>query len=1741
MLSPTVIVGVVLHGLLSDRNKMKKFISFIALLAMFNGAYAATSTRTVTKSFDIDKPTTMSFNISNIVQGDPLVINWTAMEGSTAADLSDVTGVTFYIKNYPDSDIIATSDATILVATNGTGTVSFTGSQMSFTNYLANIEVVAQFSDLTERTFAQGLINLSQQFVTGTEDNWTPPTGYTLGQCLAAGNDGDGYDIDNIDDILLNRILITDSDALSAGLWTSTGNISIVPLAKVDVTGQVETDTLVVNTGSTLPAGDIITADIADDAVTVDKIADDAVGDDQLQDTITIDDLTVSTSISMPSSSVGSAEITDGSVADVDISSDFVHADEADTVTGALTLTQPITVSEQIASPGTPASGYGTIFSKGNNLYYIDDEGNENSLLAFSGTNDVVDIENVLLAGADANLQSLVGAEYITAKSLAGVNPVGTYDPAAVDTFWNGDRHQVGSTRGNMLSVTQQIGEVAGEVNTTDGGIALPKSENAKTVLSATHDEIYDGLYELYDNYGGSVMTWLSPYVADDETASVSVPFYMFGVATSWYPRIDNSDYFDIYEYGGESSLAPLAGLGSAGGSHALGWSYKPSNTIHGTENAIVYADGASNEGFFKLTGIAASGDSTATSYIGALSSTADGLYQVNATLADFLVTRQYLSAADYDTIYNSGTGISPFAVAYPEHVQLYRTGNGTASRAVNGATIWGQYSWPWSDNITWDGGAVWHCGSTASWSADSSQVRGFAVQDIVLWLRADDLVGTYDDGDEVLTWSDISGNGYDATGSTGSAPTLDLDGFNGRPTLSFDGTELLTANLGGATGDFSIFFVSNSSKNVADGTTSVAFGPNAATGLSFLYTYNSLWYNKLATVTGANVTGSTPTSANHVFSAVHDDLTSLTLYRTGESIGSDSSITNSVSFSDLIIGAQYAAGTNPHVGDIAEIIIINKALSNEERQWFEGYLAWKYGLQSNLVAGHGWEDNMPVQPLYGGWATIFDSADSAPPTDTALIGPAQEVAAFPIVRDDGQNAVKVSLNDISITTDGDGQWTDGVTFVSQADPIGFITGKVENVWLPTDIPETIAWYDATALLEKYEDGDGVTEWENRARLGHDATATAGTAPTFDVDGFNGYPTLAFDGTEFLAIPDLEASGDFSVFIVSNNTADTGKLYQIPLGNSASYSSPLFYYMYNGTVRYGVIWDGSSSTLSTSDYSSNNVMSAVFDGGTSATLHGNGTLLLTDASVSSSISLAGLNIGSCSSSASYGAIGDISEVIIVNKALSSTEREKFEGYLADKYGITLNAGHTYETAPPVGGSGAINQFQVVPSLITGGNFEAADAAWNLSIEATRSSTYAHSGTYSLKMQEGELTPLEAYYDASTYSAGAYAFSAMARAGSGTATINMGFFPNATSNAAAIGSPYQTFTVGTEWTRISAVITLKSSASVSPYLYCGWDDVAYVDDFSVVAMDEVPLTVTTASTAQSWTEFDDPGTLEGSYDQLLIDPHDEVTVPASVLSADAGTISFWVRPNTLEYNYVVDSGSLFIGNSSTTPGATGFRANGSGVFSKSTTALTVGEWAHLAFTWGDGVQRIYVNGVLEDSDTYAANMSLASLVHIGSSPDNVGFQGYMANLGIWKRALSPEEIWAVANAKLPVAGQLPQTEHEMREIAKYVTTTAIDEGDAVCIDANGKVGTTTTAGSDLFLGIALGDAAIGEEVWVGTQGIFTADSTGTINIGDLVETSTTAGAVEAVPTPQAGTAPPVAMTAASGGQVTIWIK
>ncbi len=57
-----------------------------------------------------------------------------------------------------------------------------------------------------------------------------------------------------------------------------------------------------------------------------------------------------------------------------------------------------------------------------------------------------------------------------------------------------------------------------------------------------------------------------------------------------------------------------------------------------------------------------------------------------------------------------------------------------------------------------------------------------------------------------------------------------------------------------------------------------------------------------------------------------------------------------------------YTASGSVANGEIAEFLIYSKALTVPERQQIEGYLAWKWGLQANLITGHPYK-NSPFGP----------------------------------------------------------------------------------------------------------------------------------------------------------------------------------------------------------------------------------------------------------------------------------------------------------------------------------------------------------------------------------------------------------------------------------------------------------------------------------------------------------------------------------------------------------------------------------------------------------------------------------------------------------------------------------------------------------------------------------------------------------------------------------------------------------
>ena len=75
--------------------------------------------------------------------------------------------------------------------------------------------------------------------------------------------------------------------------------------------------------------------------------------------------------------------------------------------------------------------------------------------------------------------------------------------------------------------------------------------------------------------------------------------------------------------------------------------------------------------------------------------------------------------------------------------------------------------------------------------------------------------------------------------------------------------------------------------------------------------------------------------------------------------------------------------------GLIGEVLIYNRALSTTETAEAEGYLACKWGLQSQLPAGHPYRNTCP-----GGTAPTPAPSPTAPPASNPLVDPPHLVSA---------------------------------------------------------------------------------------------------------------------------------------------------------------------------------------------------------------------------------------------------------------------------------------------------------------------------------------------------------------------------------------------------------------------------------------------------------------------------------------------------------------------------------------------------------------------------------------------------------------------------------------------------------------------------------------------------------------------------------------------------------------------------
>ena len=250
----------------------------------------------------------------------------------------------------------------------------------------------------------------------------------------------------------------------------------------------------------------------------------------------------------------------------------------------------------------------------------------------------------------------------------------------------------------------------------------------------------------------------------------------------------------------------------------------------------------------------------------------------------------------------------------------------------------------------------------------------------------------------------------------------------------------------------------------------------------------------------------------------------------------------------------------------------------------------------------------------------------------------------------------------------------------------------VAQDWTPANggVP-TALWLDADDATTITKDGGNlVSQWNDKSgNARHVTQATAANQPTYQAAGLNSKPSLYFDAaSRYLTSAAVSAhSGPWSVFAVAKQAGTGPGIILAQDGDSgtriAHYarfnsSSDILPIPFNsaGTPFFPTMTGAVTSPCIVGSVCSSSSATAYLNGAGGTATGITGTL----ATGSRPITVGRIDISGAESYLN----GQVSEIILVPSAVSEAVRQKFEGYLAWKWGTvaSLPSGHPYKSAAP---------------------------------------------------------------------------------------------------------------------------------------------------------------------------------------------------------------------------------------------------------------------------------------------------------------------------------------------------------------------------------------------------------------------------------------------------------------------------
>lgn len=248
---------------------------------------------------------------------------------------------------------------------------------------------------------------------------------------------------------------------------------------------------------------------------------------------------------------------------------------------------------------------------------------------------------------------------------------------------------------------------------------------------------------------------------------------------------------------------------------------------------------------------------------------------------------------------------------------------------------------------------------------------------------------------------------------------------------------------------------------------------------------------------------------------------------------------------------------------------------------------------------------------------------------------------------------------------------------------------QLQEVFLfqPINISGCQLWLDAADINgngTSVANGSSIATWTDKSGNARNATqSTAGYRPTLGT--VNGRTSVAFNGvSNYLALPDI-TSVPVTIFMIAAARTNVPNTFFISLGG---YPNAIFIREFYSPDMFGV--DGG---LGFGQYQSGikDLNTHIWSFGLPASANGflnfDGSLVATSGfTLSANTSFTPNSIGSWNQRFDNGNINaGISEIIMYNSYLSTSQRQQVEGYLAWKWGLqgSLPASHPYKAYRPI--------------------------------------------------------------------------------------------------------------------------------------------------------------------------------------------------------------------------------------------------------------------------------------------------------------------------------------------------------------------------------------------------------------------------------------------------------------------------